>query len=66
MKHECTCDDALATVKDRRFPFALIIGRMGVAHMNRQEEGDPMFRVQDVGEGRHQLVAEVFQVDIEI
>ena len=66
MKHECTCEDALFTGKDCRLPLALIIVRMGVAHMNRHQEVDHMFRVQDIGEGRYQLVADVFQVDIEI
>ena len=66
MQHECTCDDALATVKDGRLPIPLIIRRVGVAHMNRHEEVDRMFRVQDVGEGTHQLAAEVFLVYIEI
>ena len=66
MKQECSWDDALATVNDGRLPIALIIGRVGVAHMNWHEEVDPMFPFQDVGEGIYQLAAVVFQVDIEI
>ena len=65
MKHESISDVALATVKDGRLSIALIIARMGVSHMNRHEEVPHKFRVQDVGEGSHQLVAELFQVDIE-
>ena len=66
MKHQCSWDVALATGKHGRLPIALFIGRVGVAHMNPHDKVDPMFPVQDVGEGIHHLAAEVFQVDIEI